>query len=236
MIKPDIRVDEIIERLKSSSNPKSLAGMAKFGIDPDRALGVRIPELRELAKDLRKRVENRHTLAQKLWERKIRETMIVAGMIAEPKMTTEKLLDEWVKDFYDWEVCDQTCMNLFEKTPFAYNKAVQWSYRDEEYVKRAGYVMMARLAVSDKGADDEKFIKFFPDIKRGATDQRHIVKKAVNWAIRQIGKRNLKLNKRAVELSLEIQEIDSTAARWIAKDALKELNSNAVIERLKKKE
>lgn len=235
MIKPNITVDEIVDRLKSSSNPKSIKGMAKFGIDPDRTLGVRIPVLRELAKELKKTVEDRQTLARKLWERKIRETMIVAGMIAEPEMTTEKLMDEWVEDFYDWEICDQTCMNLFEKTPFAYDKAVEWSYRNEEYVKRAGYVMMARLAVSDKKADDERFIEFFPDIKRGATDQRHIVKKGVNWAIRQIGKRNLKLNEKAVELSLEIQEIDSTAAKWIATDALRELKSDAVIERLKKK-
>ncbi len=236
MIKPDITVDEIVVRLKSSSNPKSIKGMAKYGIDPDRALGVRIPVLRELAKELKKTVEDRQRLAQKLWERKIRETMIVAGMIAEPKMTTEKQMDEWVEDFYDWEICDQTCMNLFEKTPFAYDKAVQWSYRDEEYVKRAGYVMMARLAVSDKVADDEKFIEFFPDIKRGATDQRHIVKKAVNWAIRQIGKRNLKLNEKAVELSLEIQKIESSAAKWIAADALRELKSDAVIERLNNRE
>ena len=235
MNKPDITVDEIVDRLKSFSNLKSLNRMAKFGIDPDRALGVRIPVLRELAKELRKSVEDRQGLAQKLWEQQIRETMIVAGMIAEPKMTTEELMDDWVEDFYDWEVCDQTCMNLFEKTPFAYKKAVQWSHRDEEYVKRAGYVMMARLAVSDKKADDERFIEFFPDIIRGATDQRHIVKKGVNWAIRQIGKRNLKLNEMAVELSLEIQEIDSPAAKWISSDALRELRSDAVIERLKNK-
>jgi len=236
MIKPDITVDEIIERLKSSSNLKSVEGMARFGIDPTRAFGVRIPVLRELSKELKKTVKDRHTLAQKLWERKIRETMIVAGMIAEPKMATAKLMDEWVKDFYDWEICDQTCMNLFEKTPFAYDKAVEWAIRNEEHVKRAGYVMMARLAVSDKKADDERFIEFFPDIKRGATDQRHIVKKGVNWAIRQIGKRNLKLNEMAVELSLEIQKIDSTSAKWIAADALRELNGDAVIERLKNRE
>lgn len=232
-----ITEEEIVERLKALADGKSVEGMARFGMDPSRAFGVRVPEMRRLAAEIRKnmKAEERHRLALMLWERKIRETMIVAGMIADPKSVTEELMDEWAGDFYDWEVCDQTCMNLFEKTGFAYSKAVEWSHREEEYVKRAGYVMMARLAVSDKAADDGRFIAFFPDIKRGATDNRNMVKKGINWAIRQIGKRNIDLNERAIELSLEIKELDSPAAGWIAADALRELKSDAVIERLKKK-
>ncbi|MBN1573970.1 MAG: DNA alkylation repair protein [Deltaproteobacteria bacterium] len=228
----------IVKRLKEFADPKSVEGMARFGIDPDRALGVKVPEMRRLAREIRKGVsaDDRHRLAKKLWDRKIRETMILAGMIAVPKNLTEELMEEWVGDFYDWETCDQSCANLFEKTPFAYDKAVEWSRREEEFVKRAGYVMMARLAVSDKKADDEAFTRFFSDIKRGALDERNMVKKAVNWAIRQIGKRNPSLNERAVQLSLEIKEIDSPTARWIAADALRELTSDAVLDRLKKKE
>lgn len=223
--------------LKGISDQKSVEGMARVGIDPDRAFGVRVPEMRKLAKEIRKNVnaDDCHRLALKLWDKQIRETMIVAGMIAEPGSMTEAMMDAWAGDFYDWEVCDQTCMNLFEKTRFAYDKAVEWSRREDEFVKRAGYVMMARLAVSDKAVDDEVFVRFFPDIKRGAKDNRNMVKKGVNWAIRQIGKRNLSLNERAVELSLEIGDIDSVAAKWIAADALKELRSDAVIDRLKKR-
>ncbi len=236
--RPPLTVEEIVNRLKGRSDPKSVEGMARFGIDLDRALGVRVPEMRKLAKEIKKGIDadDRHGLATMLWGRNIRETMILAGMIADPKKVTEGLMEKWAGDFYDWEVCDQTCANLFEKTPFAYDKAVEWSRREEEFVKRAGYVMMARLAVSDKKANDEAFTRFFPDIKRGALDNRNMVKKGVNWAIRQIGKRNLVLNKRAVELSLDIKEMGSPAARWIAADALRELKSDAVIDRLKKRD
>ena len=229
---------EIVERLKGLADQKSVEGMARFGMDPSRAFGVRVPEMRKIAAEIRKEIDkdNRHRLALMLWDRKIRETMIVAGMIVDPKSITEELMDEWAGDFYDWEVCDQTCMNFFEKTDFAYDKAVEWSHREEEYVKRAGYVLMARLAVSDKKASNDLFTRFFPDIKRGAVDDRNMVKKGVNWAIRQIGKRNLTLNERAAQLSLEIKEIDSPAAMWIAADALRELKSDAVIDRLKKRE
>jgi 3-methyladenine DNA glycosylase AlkD len=229
---------EIVKRLKDLADPGSVEGMAKFGMDPDRAFGVKVPGIRGLAKEIKKEIsaDDRHELALKLWERKVRETMILAGMIADPRKVTEGLMEKWILDFYDWETCDQTCANLFEKTPFAYEVAVEWSRREEEFVKRAGYVMMARLAVSDKKAKDEMFTRFFPDIERGATDDRNMVKKAVNWAIRQIGKRNLVLNEMAVQLSLEIRGIDSPAARWITADALRELKSDAVLDRLKKKE
>jgi 3-methyladenine DNA glycosylase AlkD len=156
-------------------------------------------------------------------------------MVADPKETTERLMEEWVKEFDYWEICDQACMNLFEKSDVAYEKAIEWCKRKAEGEKRAGYVMMARLAVSDKKASDKKFELFFPHIKRGATDERNLVKKGVNWALRQIGKRSLKLNKKAIKLAKDIKKMDSKAARWVASDALRELTSPPVQKRLRKR-
>ncbi|MGB2584192.1 MAG: DNA alkylation repair protein, partial [Dehalococcoidia bacterium] len=145
-------------------------------------------------------------------------------------------LDSWVKDFDSWDVCDQCCMNLFGKTRFAYRKAVEWSASEQEFVKRSGFVMMACLAVSDKKADDNQFEAFFPIIKEGASDNRNFVKKAVNWALRQIGKRNRSLNRKSIETAEDISKTDSKSARWIASDALRELTSQAVQERLRNRD
>lgn len=153
-------------------------------------------------------------------------------MIGQPDEVTEKQMEQWVGDFDSWDVCDGVCMNLFEKLPFVYNKAVEWSSRDEEFVKRAGFVLMARLAVSDKEADDKKFITFFPYIKKESADSRNYVRKAVNWALRQIGKRNITLNKLAIKAGEEIYSIDSKSARWIASDALRELKNEKIQKRL----
>jgi 3-methyladenine DNA glycosylase AlkD len=219
----------ILKRLKALSNPKAIEGMAKFGITPKRTFGVSIPNLRKIAKEIGKN----HELAQKLWELNIRETRILASMIDDPKSVTEEQMENWVKEFDYWEICDQVCQNLFTYTKFAYQKAIEWSKRDEEFVKRAGFALMAWLAFKDKEAKDEQFEKFLPIIKREATDNRNFVKKAVNWALRQIGKRNLSLNKKAIKLARRIQKIDSKSAKWIAKDAIKELTSKAIQERLK---
>jgi len=154
-------------------------------------------------------------------------------MVGEPKEISGKQMDMWVDGFDSWEVCDQAIMNLFEKTKYAYQKAFEWYKRDEEFVRRAGFVMMARLAVSDKKAGDDQFTQFFPCIKEKSPDERNYVKKAVNWALRQIGKRNLNLNAKAVKLGEEIGLSDSKSAKWIATDALRELKSEAVLDRLK---
>jgi len=217
-------ISEVLRKLKSLSNPRNVAGMARFGINPKNTLGVSIPDLRKLAKEIGKN----HKLAQKLWDSKIHEARILAGMIDEVKLVTEKQMDKWVKDFDSWDVCDQVCMNLFDKTPFAFNKAMEWTKSPKEFVKRAGFSMMACLAWHDKTTKDEAFIKFFPIIKRESADERNFVKKAVNWALRQIGKKNKRLNKEAIKVAREIQKIDSKTARWIAADALKELQSQAV--------
>ena len=224
--------EEILTKLKSLSHPDAVAGMARFGINPTDTYGVSIPVLRKMAKQIGKN----HLLAQQLWtSSSIHEARILAGMIDVPEKVTETQLERWVKDFDSWDVCDQCCSNLFDKTKFAHKKAIEWSKRREEFVKRAGFVLMATLAVHDKEASDKEFLKFLPIIKREATDERNFVKKAVNWALRQIGKRNLSLNKMAIKAAKEIQKIDSKSAWWIASDAIRELTSGAVQKKLVKK-
>ena len=224
--------NKVLKGLKSLSKNKSKEQMARFGITPKKAYGVRIPDLRAFSKEIGKD----HELAVKLWKSDTRETRILACMIEDPEMVAEEQMEKWVKDFDYWELCDQCCMNLFEKMPVAYQKAMEWSFRDEEFVKRAGFALMARLAVSDKKAEDAKFEEFFPHIVRESVDERNYVKKAVNWALRQIGKRNISLNKKSIEISRKIHSIDSKSAKWIASDALRELQSEAVQKRLRGKE
>jgi len=202
--------------------------MARFGINPKDTYGVSIPVLRKMAKQ----IGRNHLLAKKLWTLGIHEARILAGMIDPPEEVSEDQMEKWVKDFDSWDVCDQVCSNLFDKTKFAHKKAIEWSKRREEFVKRAGFVLMATLAVHDKEASDKEFLKFLPIIKREATDERNFVKKAVNWALRQIGKRNLSLNKMAIQTAKELQRTDSKSARWIASDAIRELTSEAVQKKL----
>ena len=220
---------KIIEKLKSLSDPEAVEGMARYGITPEKTYGVSIPNLRKIAKETGRDQD----LSLKLWECNTRETRILAGMIGDPAKVTLEQMESWVREFTYWEICDQCCMNLFEKTVFAYRQAEQWSMNEEEFIKRTGFVLMARLAVSDKKADDNHFENFLPLIKREAADGRNFVKKSVNWALRQIGKRNLNLNKKAILTAKEIQQLDSKPARWIASDALRELTSDAVQNRLK---
>lgn len=224
-----MQYEEILTKLKSLSNPKAIEGMARYGITPEIAYGVSIPNLRKIAKE----IGTNHELAQQLWDSGIRETQILASMIDDPEMVTEEQMERWVKDFDYWEICDQCCQNLFGNTKFAYQKAVEWSTSDKEFIKRAGLVLMARLAFKYEKAEDEQLKRFFVIIKKEATDDRNYVKKAVNWALRQIGKRNLKLNKMAINTAKEIQKIDSKSAKWIAADALRELTSQAVQQRLR---
>jgi len=224
-------IQKVLAKLEDVADPKAVEGMARFGITAKCVYGVSIPVLRNMAKEIGKDQK----LAQKLWDHESRETRILAAMVGEPEKISERQMDIWVNGFDSWEVCDQAIMNLFEKTTYAYQKAFEWYKRDEEFVRRAGFVLMARLAVSDKKAGDEQFTQFFPSIKEKSLDERNYVKKAVNWALRQIGKRNLNLNAKAVKLGEEIGLLDSKSARWIATDALRELKSEAVQERLEQK-
>jgi 3-methyladenine DNA glycosylase AlkD len=215
---------EIIKELESLSSPKEVEGMARFGINPKKIYAVRIPELRRIAK----KSGTDHELAIKLWDIRYRETMILACMIEDPEIISEEQMDNWVIEFDFWEICDQCCMNLFRKTPFAYKKIFEWSEMEEEFVKRAAFTLIATLAVHDKKASDEQFTQFFPLIIRESTDNRNYVKKGVNWALRHIGKRNKYLNHRAIEIAEEIKKIDDKSAKWIAADALRELRSEKV--------
>ena len=221
--------DDILGKLESLSDPKAVEGMTRFGINPENTYGVSVPNLRKFAKETKRN----HTLAQQLWASNIHEAQILASMIDDPKMVTEEQIERWVNDFNSWDICDQCCMNLFEKTKFAYQKAVEWSYNNKEFIKRAGFVMMVCLAVRGKKADDKQFEPFFPIIMREASDNRNFVKKAVNWSLRQIGKRNLSLNKRTLETAREIQKMDSKSAKWIASDTIREITSQAVLARLR---
>lgn len=219
-----ITYQKIIKLLKSQANPKNVAGMARFGINAKNTLGISMPWLRQLGKKIGKD----HNLALRLWQSKIHEARILAFLIDEPKLVTEKQMNAWVKDFDSWDVCDQACLNLFDKTKFAWPKAIEWSKRKEEFIKRAGFALMAVLAVHDKKAKDEQFIKLFSTIKRESTDERNFVRKSVNWALRQIGKRNANLNKLALRVAEDISKIDSKSARWIANDAIKELKQKKI--------
>lgn len=222
-----MRLTEIVMKLKLCANPKNVEGMERFGINPKNTLGVSIPVLRRLAGEIKKEYktqsQKRHKLAQELWDSEIHEARLLAGFIDDNQSVTEKQMEEWVKDFDSWDICDQICSNLFDKTRQAYKKAKEWAARDEEFIKRAGFVLMATLSVHDKKAEDNDFLQFFPLIEQKSTDERNFVRKAVNWALRQIGKRNERLRKEAIKLAQSIKGIDSKSARWIANDALREL-------------
>jgi len=225
-----VSVESVLAEMRSKGDPKAVEGMARFGISSAGTLGLSVPYLRGLAK----RIGRSHELAKGLWESGVHEARILASLVDDPGRVTESQMEEWVADFDSWDVCDGCCGNLFDKTPYAYAKAAEWSRREEEFVKRAGFVMMAELAVHDREAPDEEFLRFFEAIERGSIDQRNFVRKAVNWALRQIGKRNLKLNRAAVRLAGKISKKESPSAKWVASDAIRELKSEAVRKRLRR--
>jgi 3-methyladenine DNA glycosylase AlkD len=222
--------DDVISSLKARANPDNVAGMARFGICADNTLGISVTELRSMAREIGKD----HELALHLWASGIHEGRMLATLIEDPKMLAGEQADAWVKDLDSWDICDGLCFNVLWKAPFAYDKCFEYSARPEEFVKRAGFALMAKLALSDKKAPDERIAAFLPVVRREAADERNFVKKAVNWALRQVGKRNTALNAQAIAAAREIAEIDSRSARWIAKDALRELQGEAVQKRLEK--
>ncbi len=226
-----MQYEEIIDKLESLANPENVKGMARYGINPKNNLGVSIYKLRPIAKEIGKD----HDLALKLWSSGIHDARLLACFIEDPAKVTSEQMDSWAKDFDSWDVCDQACTSLFDLTPLAWTKIFEWAKRDEEFVKRAAFSLIAGLAVHDKKAGDIEFEQFSPLIKKHSVDERNYVKKAVNWALRNVGKRNLALNKQMIKLSKEIQKIDSKSARWIARDAIRELTSEKVQLRLHSK-
>ncbi len=227
-------VKQILRQLETLGSPENVTGMARFGIVTKKAFGVAAPDLKNLARTIKKETKDRHSLALELWKTGIHEARAVAYLIDDPKQVTREQMDAWAADFDNWAICDSCCGYLFDKTPFAYEKAFEWAERDEEFIKRAGIVLMAWLAVHDKKADDAKIAQFLPILEAKSNDERNFIKKAVNWSLRQIGKRNLNLNKLAIEAAERIKLQNTKPARWIAADALRELTSEKVIERLQK--
>lgn len=224
-----MNADEVVSELRRLGRPVDLDAMARYGIRGHEILGVRNEDLKRLAKGLGKD----HPLALGLWRTRIFDARRLAVMVDDPEKVTEAQMERWAKDFDSWAVCDAACTHLFDRTRFAYAKALEWSERDEEFVKRAAFALMAVLAVHDKKAPDSAFRAFLPVIVRESTDDRYYVKRGVNWALRQIGKRNIRLNEAAVRAGASISRIDSKAARWIASDALRELRSGPVQVRLR---
>lgn len=240
-----MKYEEVIRQLKKNANPKNVAGMARFGINPKNTLGISIYVLRNLAKKINRpfkgtTLKGRHKLALQLWKSKIHEARILASMVDVPELVSSNQMDEWTADFDSWDVCDQVTNNLFaelpkrspseallgrrrNKTPDPYKKVFEWARDEREFVRRAAFALIAALAWQDKKATDKNFMPFFPLIKKYSTDERNFVKKAVNWALRNIGKRRPGLKNETIKVAKEIQEIDSKSARWIAKDALREL-------------
>ena len=226
-----MKCEDVIKKLESLANPKNVEGMARFGINPENNLGVSVTTIRGLAKEIGKN----HELALELWEAGIRDTRMLAPHVDIPDQVTKDQMEKWVKDFNSWDVCDNCCGHLFDKTKYAYEKAVEWAARKKEFEKRAAFALMSWLPVHDKKAEDEKFDQFFELIIRESTDDRNYVKKAISWSLRNIGKRNINLNKKAIKTAEEIKKIDSKATRWIANDAIRELTSEKVKQRLERK-
>jgi len=227
----EMKYEQVIRQLKSMENPKNVEGMQRFGIRGGGMLGISVYDIRRIGKDIGKD----HSLALRLWGSGIHEARMLACFVGEPEKVTEALMEKWARGFESWDIVDQCCSNLFDKTPFVEKKIKEWTSRKEEFVKRAGFVLMCAKAVHDKKAKDREFEEYFPIIKRESHDERNFVRKAVNWALRQIGKRNLSLNKKAISVAKELEKSDSKAARWIARDALRELTGEKVRERLRRK-
>lgn len=224
--------EEIIKKMESLKNPRNVEGMARFGIRPNsKVLGIPMPIVRKIAKQAGKN----HKLALRLFDSGIHEARIMAGLVAEKEQLTESQIDKWVKKFDSWDVVDQICMNLFDKSKIAVKKIPEFAKREKEFEKRVAFALIAALASHDKKMTDKDFIKFFNLIKKASTDERNFVKKAVNWALRGIGKRNMQLNKEAIKLAEEIKQINAKSAKWIASNALSELKNEKTIKMIKKR-
>ena len=222
--------EEILTKLKAKARPDQLTGMARYGLNTENRLGIQMPELRKLAKETGKN----HALALELWQTGIAEARILASMVAEPERLTEAQMDKMAADVDSWDVGDQTCMNLFEKTPLEWEKIQEWSQRDEEFVKRTAYGLIACLVWHSRTATDQQFTATFPAIAQGAQDTRKSVQKAVSWALRNTGKRNRNLNQQAIQLARQIQQTETKPAKWVASDVIRELTSPSVQKRLDK--
>ncbi len=224
-----LSLEQVMKKLRAAARPDQLEGMARYGMSTRNRLGVSMPELRALAKLIGKD----HQLALRLWDTGIPDARILASIVDQPEEVTESQMEAWARGFDSWDVCDQVCLNLFDKTPLAPQLAAAWAKRQEEFMKRAAFSLIACLAWHDKKAPDSVFLGLLPIIRDAATDERNMVKKAVSWALRHIGERNRDLHRAALGMAKEIQGLESKAARWIAAQARRELESEAVQKRLR---
>lgn len=216
---------QILTQLRQLADPEKAAYKEKkFGIKTSNTLGVYLKDLNALARTIGKDEK----LALQLFDSDIHEAKILCSKIFPPKKLTEELMEKWVVTFDNWEICDAFSMGLFAKSPLAVLKIVEWSEREREFEKRAAFATMAAYCMADKKAENGVFESFFPLIVKAAKDDRNFVKKAVNWALRSIGKRNVDLNKKALEVSHDILQMENKAAQWIARDAIRELSSEKV--------
>jgi 3-methyladenine DNA glycosylase AlkD len=222
-------VSAILKELRSLGSEKYRAGQARFGINTTCAYGVSIANLRPIAR----RLKRDHDLAAALWASGVHEARILAAFVDEPAKVTPDQMDAWVAEFDSWDLCDQVCGTLFDRTPFAEAKIKQWAKDEREFVRRAAFALMAMYTVHAKGVPDERFLKFLPLIERHASDPRNFVKKAVNWALRQIGKRSLSLHAPALALAEKLAASSDRSTRWIGNDAAKELSDPKQIGRIK---
>jgi len=226
----DSQTNSILTALYSKANPKNVEGMARYGITSTKnVLGLTAKDLFSLAKNIGKN----QALALELWQSGIYEARILAALIADPAQIKKSTMNSWAKDFDNWAICDGVCMHCFRDTPYAHELAAKWINRTPEFVRRAGCTMIATLAVHDKKSSDSVFLNYLAVLKIYSIDERNYVKKAVNWALRQIGKRSLKLNAAAIQTAKEIQKLNSSAAKWVAADALRELQNMKVQKRLR---
>ncbi|GAP15537.1 predicted DNA alkylation repair enzyme [Longilinea arvoryzae] len=216
---PPLTLDEILARLNALADPRNVEGQRRFGIRPAHQLGISMPALRGLAKGR----QRSHDLALQLWATRIHEARILASLVDDPQSITREQMEAWVQDFDSWDVCDQVCMNLFGEHPLGLEMARTWPHRPEEFVRRAGFVLMAVQAVHRRDLPDQSFQNYFPLMLEYANDERNFVRKAINWALRQIGKRNAALCQGAIQTAQQMLAIESPSARWIARDALREL-------------
>lgn len=223
----EFEIRSILHTLEHAGSERNRRGMARFGIAVEKAYGVPVPFIRAMAKKL----GTNHALALRLWKTGNHEARLLATMIDDPKLVTRQQADAWIRALDSWDVCDQACMNLFDKTAFAFALAETWAKRTREFEKRAGFALMAALAFHDRTSDDRKFISFLRAIMRASNDDRNFVKKAVNWALRQIGKRNRRLNRLAVHAADLLRHAESKSARWIGSDAYRELTLQSVHQR-----
>jgi 3-methyladenine DNA glycosylase AlkD len=221
----------VLRDLRALADPKIRAKMAYFGVHVEKAHGISTPQLHRLAKKIGKKQE----LSNQLWATGIHEAKCLATMIGEPAKVTEAQMERWARTFNSWDVVDAACCYLFVFAAPAWKKTNDWSRRKKEFVKRAAFSLMAYLSYKDKTAPDAKFIQLLGVIHRESRDDRNFVKKAANWALRNIGKRNRALNRAAIRTARQTRRLDSRSARWIAADAIRELTSPAVQRRLRKK-